>query len=150
MAAGLTIDRKNFKPFVAAMNAYANEHITDDQLIPTITPDITADLQEITHTAAVEIEKIGPFGMGNKTPVVQLMGVKLDDVSQMGAKGMHLSLKLGDSRHRVRCVWWGHGKIARRLSRGMLIDVVGRIKVNEFRGIQSAELDVIDIALPSV
>ena len=149
MAAGLTLNRKNYESFVSTMQAYADKHITEEQLLPTVTPDIVADLQEITYTNAIEIDKIGPFGIGNRMPVIQIMGVRLDDVQSMGKGGSHLSLKLGSSKRRVRCVWWGFGEVAHKLSRGMMIDVVGKIKINEFRGQRTAELDLIDIALPS-
>jgi len=145
MAAGLTIDRDSFEPFVAAMTAYSRNAITPEQLIRTAQPDVVADLHEISHTVAVEIEKIGPFGMGNPIPVVQVMGVKVYDVRAMGNKGSHLSLKVGTKR--VRCIWWGHGDLVERISTGSRIDIVAKIKVNEFRGRSNAELDIIDLRL---
>ncbi|MDP7004625.1 MAG: single-stranded-DNA-specific exonuclease RecJ [Phycisphaerales bacterium] len=149
MAAGLSIKRKNFDLFVEAMTEYANKNISPEQLVPSIKPDIVADLSEITHTAAVEVEKLGPFGIGNKTPIIQIMSVKVDDAKAIGGEGRHLSLWIGSGTQRVRCVWWGNGNKCDLLSRGMIIDVVGRLKINEFRGYKSAELDLLDISLPS-
>ena len=145
MAAGLSLKRESFDAFVAAMTTYAKETITKEQLIQTAKPDVIADLDEITHTVAVEIEKIGPFGIGNPMPVVQVMNVKVSDVRAMGKEGSHLSLKIGDDR--IRCIWWGHGDLVNKIASGSRIHLVGKIKVNEFRGHRTAELDIIDLSL---
>ena len=145
MAAGLTIERDSFEPFVAAMISYSRNALTSEQLIRTAKPDVIADLHEISHTVAVEIEKIGPFGMGNPIPVVQVMDAKVYDVRAMGSKGAHLSMKVG--KNGIRCIWWGHGDLVERIATGSRIDIVAKIKVNEFRGHSSAELDIIDLRL---
>ena len=147
MAAGLTLKRDSFDAFVTAMRAYAKENIPPELFIATAKPDVLADLHEITHTVAVDVEKIGPFGIGNATPLVQVMGAKVTEVKAMGKEGAHLTLRLGTNR--LRCVWWGQGELTERIGNGTRIDVVGKIKVNDFRGHRSAELDVVDIRLPS-
>ena len=150
MAAGLTVKRDQFEAFVNAINQYAKETITTELLVPTIKPDVLADLNEITHASAMEIEKIGPFGIGNPSPIVQIMSVPVDEAKAMGKEGSHLSIRVGrSSRNLVRCVWWNHGSLQTKIRRGMVVDLVGRVKINEFRGNYSAELDLLDMVLPS-
>ena len=148
MAAGLTLKRDSFDDFVAAMTSYANKHIEDEILVKRIKPDVLAELREITLDSAVKVEKVGPFGIGNHTPIVQIMGVKVDDVHAI-SRGAHLSMKVGSSQERIRCLWWNNGKFASRIKRGAVIDVVGKLHVNEFRGVRTAELVLLDVALPS-
>ena len=149
MAAGLTVARDNYDAFVDAITKYAKEHITPEQLIPSIKPDVLADLSEITYATALEIEKIGPFGVGNTIPIIQVMSVPVDEVKTMGKGGSHLSMHVGRSSKRIRCVWWGNGDLQNKIHRGMIVDLVGKVKINEFRGNYSAELDLFDLALPS-
>jgi single-stranded-DNA-specific exonuclease len=149
MAAGLCVARDRFDDFVAAITEYANEHISPDQLVKTVRPDAFAELDEITQGSAVDIEKVGPFGIGNPTPIVQINNVTIDQVSVLGSKGAHLTMQLGQSNKRIRAIWWSMGDAAKQLQRGVQIDIVAKIKVNEFRGTRTAELDIIDIALPS-
>jgi hypothetical protein len=78
-----------------------------------------------------------------------LLGVRVDDVQVIGNLGAHLSMKIGISGTRVRCLWWNNGKYAAKLQRGARIDLVGKLKVNEFRGKRTAELDLLDVGLPS-
>jgi len=148
MAAGLSLPRENFDAFVAAMKKYANKHIEDDQLIKRIKPDVLAELREVKLDTAVGVEKIGPFGVGNHTPIVQIMGVKVDEVHAIGSGGAHLSMKVVSSQKRIRCLWWNYGKFASKIKRGSVIDIVGKLNVNEFRGVSTAELVLLDVALP--
>ena len=150
MAAGLTVKREQYGKFVDAITDYAKETISPELLVPTIKPDVLADLNEITHASAIEIEKIGPFGMGNPAPIVQIMSVPVDEAKSMGKEGSHLSIRVGrSSQNLVRCVWWNQGNLQPKIQRGMVIDLVGRVKINEFRGNYSAELDLLDLVLPS-
>ncbi|MBC8201885.1 MAG: single-stranded-DNA-specific exonuclease RecJ [Planctomycetes bacterium] len=149
MAAGLTLTKDSYESFVKAIKAYANKQIDDTLLVKLVKPDVLAHLHEINLTAAVDIEKIGPFGIGNPAPIVQLMGVKVDEVQVMGSGGVHLSMKIGTLGTRIRCIWWNNGKYASKLQRGTLVNLVGKLKVNEFRRKRTAELDLLDIGLPS-
>ncbi len=146
MAAGLTLKRRSFADFVAAMTDYAAENLQPDQLIQSVMPDVIAEIEEVTNTVAVEIEKMGPFGIANRAPVLQIMNVHLSDVKVMGGRGAHLSFKIGPQR--IRCVWWNQGVCIEQLSNGTCANVIGKLKVNEFRGRRTAELDIIDIQLP--
>ena len=149
MAAGLTIERDKFDDFVNTITAYADKHIKPEQLIKTVRPDVIAEFDEIDYSVAMELEKIGPFGIGNPTPVVQIMGVRVDDVSALGNKGAHLLLQLGTSKKRTKCIWWNNGDASTKIQRGSHIDIIAKVKRNEFRGHKSAELDIVDIKLPS-
>lgn len=150
MAAGLTVKRDRYEDFVDAITQYAKETIAPELMVPTIKPDVLADLNEITHSSAIEIEKIGPFGVGNPTPIVQIMSVPVDEAKAMGKEGSHLSMRIGrSSQNLLRCVWWNRGSLQSKIQRGMVVDLVGTVKINEFRGNYSAELDLLDIALPS-
>ncbi len=144
-AAGLALKRESLNDFIAAITTYTSNTLKEEQLIRTAKPDVIADLHEITYTSAVDLEKMGPFGIGNSVPVVQVMNVKVSNVIAMGAKGAHLSFKVG--KERVRCVWWNHGDVIEKIANGSYISLVGKIKVNEFRGHRSAELDIIDISI---
>ncbi|MBT4531096.1 MAG: single-stranded-DNA-specific exonuclease RecJ [Phycisphaerae bacterium] len=147
MAAGLSLQKEKFDAFVSAMTTYAGDNIDPELFVATVKPDVMADLHEITHTLAVEIEKIGPFGIGNPNPIVQIMSAKISEVRAMGKEGTHLSFRAGNKR--IRCIWWGQGDLVSRIANGSRIDFVGKIKMNEFRGHSSAEIDILDIALPS-
>ena len=147
MAAGLTIKKSNFEAFKLAMIAFADSHL--DNPIPSVDADVVLSIDDIKNMNIEIFENLAPFGIGNKTPIAVIQNVKVDDVKRMGKEGTHLNMRVGDSKGRVRCVWWGKGDLSDILSRGKTIHLIGKLSVNEFRNRKSIEIDLQDIALPS-
>ncbi len=146
MAAGLTIKKSNFEAFKLAMIAFADSCL--DNPIPAVDADVVLSINDIKNMDIETFENLAPFGIGNKTPIAVIQNVKVDDVKRMGKEGTHLNMRVGDSKGRVRCVWWGKGDLSDMLSRGTTIHLIGKLSVNEFRNRKSIEIDLQDIALP--
>ena len=147
MAAGMTIQKSNFDAFKSAMVAFADAHL--DNPIPSVEADVVLSIDDIKNMNIETFEQLAPFGIGNKTPIAVMKNVKVDDIKRMGKEGTHLNMRVGDSKGRVRCVWWGKGDVCDTLSRGATIHLIGKLSVNEFRNRKSIEIDLQDIALPS-
>ena len=148
MAAGVTLSRNHFDSFVQAMEKYAEQYLDIDSLVPTVSPDIDLTVEECKGIEVAEFLKLLPFGVGNKTPVATIRNVHVDEVKRFGSQGAHLSLKIGSSRSRIRCIWWGNGDKIEVLKRGALISVVGKLGVNDFNGYQTIEMNLEDLSLP--
>ncbi len=148
-AAGLTVHRDKYEDFVQAITAHANEAITEEQLVPFVNIDSVADLSEITIEAACSIAKIGPFGIGNPRPRIQINSAKIVDCNTMGQNGSHLSMRLSQTGASIRCVWWNQGEMVDRLPKGKTINLVATVSINEYRGHRSSQLKIEDIQLPS-
>jgi single-stranded-DNA-specific exonuclease len=148
-AAGLTVHRDNYDSFVAAITEHANAAIDEDSLIPSLKIDSIADLSEVTLEAVSEIAKIGPFGIGNPTPRIQINGLMIVDCNTMGQNGAHLNMRLSQGGASIRCVWWNQGEMVDRLHKGETIDLVATTFMNEYRGNRSSQLKIEDIKLPS-
>jgi single-stranded-DNA-specific exonuclease len=148
-AAGLKVHHDQFESFVDAITNHANTHIKEENLVPTVTIDSVADLSEITLDAACEIAKIGPFGIGNPNPRVQICGAKIVDCNTMGQNGSHLSMRLSQGGSSTRALWWNRGAFVDRLHNGGRIDLVATISVNEFRNHRTPQLTIEDVRLPS-
>ena len=148
-AAGLTVHRDNYEAFVAAITAHANATISEDALVPSLKIDAKADISEVTLEAACEVAKIGPFGVGNPTPRIQIDGAKIVDCNTMGQNGAHLNIRLRQGSASIRCVWWNQGELVDRLHTGETIDLVATILINEYRGHRSSQLKIEDVKLPS-
>jgi single-stranded-DNA-specific exonuclease len=148
-AAGLTVHRDHYESFVAAITDHANASIDEDSLVPSLKIDSIADISEVSLEAACEIAKIGPFGIGNANPRIQINGAKIVDVNTMGQQGAHLNIRLSQSGSSIRCVWWNQGELVDRLHKGEIIDLVATVFINDFRDHRSSQLKIEDIKLPS-
>lgn len=91
MAAGLTLERKDFDAFVRDITAIANEKINDDMMIPVVESECVIPFSEISLDTVHELQRLEPFGTGNPTPSFAFGNVVLTDVLAVGA-GMHLKL----------------------------------------------------------
>ncbi len=107
-AAGLSFDESNFSAFVSAFDeAIGNLGVTED---PPLLTDGEASLEEFTIQALTEIEKLGPFGVGNPEPLFQ---VDSQVVRHSILKERHLKMVLtpsadpGRNRSFMEALWFG-------------------------------------------
>ena len=148
-AAGLTVHRDQYEVFVESITEHANAMISEDSLVPSLKVDAKAELAEITLEAACETAKIGPFGIGNPMPRIQIDGAKIVDCNTMGQNSAHLNMRLSSGGASIRCVWWNQGEFVDRLHKGQTIDIVATVFINEYRGHRSSQLKIEDVKLPS-
>ena len=146
-AAGLELPAENLSAFAEALVAHANSHISEADLVPWLYIDADASLDEIEPHGVGDLEKMAPFGHGNRRPNVRLQGLRIEEAKPMGNKSRHLSLKLATrpSGPTVRAVWWNKGDLADRLPRGAEVDLVARPKLNQWKNRTSAELEILDL-----
>jgi single-stranded-DNA-specific exonuclease len=76
-AAGLSMPKENFAEFKKRMNEQLKEipvigRTTQDHF------DIEIDFNEINHDLLRDMEKLEPFGQGNKRPVFRMKGIQID------------------------------------------------------------------------
>jgi single-stranded-DNA-specific exonuclease len=146
-AAGLELPADALPAFAEAFVAHANSHISEHDLVPWLLIDTDASLDEIEPNGVGDLEKMAPFGHGNRRPNVRLQGLRIEEAKPMGNKSRHLSLQLATqpSGRTVRAVWWNQGHLADRLPRGAEVDLVARPKLNQWRDRTSAELEILDL-----
>ena len=80
-------------------------------------PELWIEPEDATIELAEAIEKLEPFGEGNREPVLGFRDVMLSDVRPLGSEGQHLSVSIaGDAAGerpscRLRAVWWNRGDL---------------------------------------
>ncbi len=68
-ACGLSIRKENLERFKEAINSQAKEVLTSDDLRPTLNIDAEVSLKELTQKSIAQLQKLQPFGLGNREPV---------------------------------------------------------------------------------
>jgi single-stranded-DNA-specific exonuclease len=145
-AAGLQIEDGKIddfrRAFVAAVDARLPESLRRAQ----ITIDGEAALGSLTLDTVEQLEKLAPFGEGNRRPVLCASNVTLAEPAKtMGQSGRHLQLQVRQHGARMRGVAFGAGEwLAHLPSPGQPFHIAFRPKINEFRGRRTAELEIID------
>lgn len=145
MAAGLALDSSRLQAFTDAFVGHAGAHLTPTDLIPTLRADCSATFEELSPMAVEQLARLGPFGRGNRTPLVLLRSVRLSRPSErFGAQGAHLSL-IGESDGcEMRFVGWRWGEKTATIPAGSRIDLIVEPKLNVWNGRRRVEPVIAD------
>jgi single-stranded-DNA-specific exonuclease len=146
MAAGLKVRTENFETFRHAFHDHAAKTLTPDQLVAELKLDCLAELQHVTESLVNDLKRLGPFGHGNRKPLLCCRGLTLSGVPRrVGKSGDHLQLCVRQGNAQMKCIAFGAGDLFDRLQPGTTIDIAVEPQINEFNGRISVELEVKDL-----
>lgn len=108
----------------------------------------TADAHIAPHLVSWDVvrtlQKFEPFGEANPKPIFALTGVELLEKRTVGKSNDHAKLKLYLADREVDAIGFGLGEHVEALGRS--VDVLASMGVHEFRGRETLELQIADIA----
>lgn len=140
-AAGFTIEAAKLEQFVETLTTYADQKLTTEDLIKTITADLKLPITSITKQLVQKIGQLKPFGMGNPNPTF-VSTVVIARASVMGKNQQHLKFFTEDG---TEFVAFGKGDQMSSLSRGEVREVVFHAELNEWNGNQRISCRVLHL-----
>jgi single-stranded-DNA-specific exonuclease len=145
-AAGLRIEDRQIDEFRRAFRDAVATRLPESLRRPGLRIDGETTLGALTLDAADELDRLAPFGQGNRRPVLCASGVHLAEPPRaIGSGGRHVAMTLVQHAARIRAVAFGGAEWVPHLpSPGAPFHVAFKPKVNEFRGRRSAEVEVVD------
>jgi len=157
-AGGLTIRQKRFLLFADRFEEVARERLAQDDLVPTLEVDAELDFSDLGLVLVRQLEALKPFGVGNPEPIFMSRGIEVSERREFNG-GARLRLRQGaralsavafESQFRLA----GPGaqgenslKPETKLSKltpGSKIDLLYRLSENQWNGLSSAELRIVD------
>jgi single-stranded-DNA-specific exonuclease len=148
MAAGLKIETGRVEEFREEFCGFAKSRVSEEMLVPQLRVECSAVLPEITEALVNDLQRLGPFGHGNRKPTLCLdQAIVAGSPRRVGKTGDHLQLMLKQKRQTMRCIAFGAGDMMDKLASGSSIRVAVEPSINEFKGRRSVELQVRDIQL---
>ncbi len=108
------------------------------------TADAAISQSLVSWDLAHMLEKFEPFGEANPRPSFIIRGIKVFEARTVGKQGDHLKAKLFVNNREMDAIGFGLGEKADGISE--TIDVIASLGVNSFRGRESLELRLLDIA----
>ena len=143
MAIGITIKRNEFQEFCKSIEKVAeDEHI--EEIMPVIQIDAKISLNDINKEMVESLEKLEPFGEGNKMPIFVIKNLKIDSIRAL-TEGKHLKLTLREGNNIINAIGFNMGNLAEEYKIGDKIDVAGMLEINSFNGIDSVQINLKDI-----
>ena len=149
MAAGLKVRPERFEDFRRDFTDYAATILFPEQLIPELKLDGEAQLTQITAELVDHLDRLAPFGHGNRRPLFCIRGIEIAaPPRRVGKTGDHLQLFLRQGQATIKAIAFGAGSLFDRLQVGANIDLAFAPTLNEFNGYTTVELEVKDVQFP--
>lgn len=145
-AAGLRIEDVRIDEFREAFVAEVDSRMPSDLRRGQLSIDGEMTLAGITLHSLEEIERLGPFGQGNRRPVLCASRVTLAEPPRtMGADARTLGMQLVQHGKKIRGVAFKAAEWLPHLPPpGQPFHVAFKPKINEYLGRRTAEIEVID------
>jgi single-stranded-DNA-specific exonuclease len=144
-AAGATLKTADLAEFQATLRDYVRTNHPNgiDEGPVRVTDLELADGELIDWPLHDQMSWLEPFGNGNLQPSIGLAGLKVLDVTTIGADRTHMRLKLADSAGRIiEGIGFGLAPKHPNLKVGQMVDVTGVLERNDFNGRSRLQLRV--------
>ncbi len=146
-AAGLSLKEENVPELKRRFEDYVHQHVTEEQLVPTLDVDAEIPLERITPSFVKIIKRMRPFGPGNAKPL--FVTRRLRDAgftALVGSEKEHLRLDLTDEKGmRMSGIAFYQKPYFDVIKAGGCIDVCYHIEENTYRERTHIQLMVKDI-----
>ena len=138
LAAGLSLNTKDFEKFKNMINEYAEKNIKDEDLIPTINIDLKLEDSQLNIEEVEELKLLEPFGQSNEEPIFMITNLKVVSIKTL-SDGKHLKLYLKNQNY-LDAIGFNLGERANELKIGDTIDIVGNLNINEFNNTKKVQM----------
>jgi single-stranded-DNA-specific exonuclease len=143
MAAGLKVERNKFDAFRQAFCAFAASRVGQEMMVPELNLEAAAGLGEMTEALVNDLHRLGPFGHGNRKPLLCFRDVRVASPPRVvGKNGEHLQLTVMQGAARLKCIAFRQGALADQLKPGTPVELAAEPAINEFNGRRSVELEI--------
>ena len=146
-AAGVHVQSQRVCDFALAFDSHAGAVMHKEDLVPALGIDAEVTLDSVNEGLAGEIERLMPFGHGNREPILAAVDVSIaGKPRRVGSEGRHLSLFVRQGATSFRAIAFGMGELIDQLEAqkdGWAIAFVP--KINEWNGKRNLELEIKDI-----
>ena len=144
LAAGFTITRENIPAFRRRMNELVAAYQASGRADAALQVDcaVSPDLLTINNIRA--LSQLEPCGTGCPMPVFCLTDAVVTQLSEVGG-GKHLRLGLSCGSQRLPAIFFSQTAARAGVDLGDTVDVAFTPQINDFKGMRSVQLNVVDV-----
>lgn len=144
LAAGFTVREENIPQLARRLRQTAMTHLDGQEVPCVLRPDMIVRPEQLTVEEIKSLDLLEPCGTENPRPVFVLCGALIRGMAQVG-RGRHLKLRLEARGLPLDAIFFSADAEQLGLVIGSRIDVAFYPQVNEFRGMRTPQLQVIDL-----
>jgi len=143
LAAGFTISNNNLADFNKRMMTFAKEQLASLEIQPSITVDAEVSLDQLNTELYSELENLEPTGCQNPEAVFLTKNLSSIKIKVIGQDKTHLKMMVTDGDYSLDAIGFGLGYLAESMP--PRFDAVYKFDLNEFRGIETFQLKILDL-----
>lgn len=153
LAAGFNIREGDIPAFRRRMNQCVCDYRNGETPVSSL--DVDVIIRDPAWISLEEMEQLGrlePYGAGNNRPVFALLGAKVESLQNVG-QNRHLKLRLSKGPYHFDAIFFSATAGECGAAAGMRVDAAFHLQINEFRGVSSVQLQLVDLraaVMPSV
>lgn len=145
LAAGFNIREEDIPAFRRRMNRCVCEFCNGEKPVSSLALDVVIrDPACVTLEEMEALSRLEPYGAGNERPVFALMGARVESMQSVG-QNRHLKLRLVKGEQRFDAIFFSATAAACGVAPGMRVDAAFHLQINEFRGVSSVQLQLVDL-----
>ena len=146
-AAGASVKKENVEKFYAKMDKIINKKLADIDLSEEIKVDGEALIENINFDLVEELEKLKPFGEGNREPVFLIKNLIVKEKRVVGNGNKHIKLFLAaDNLPKIfEAICFNSYEKFIDITEGNNIDIICNIQKDEWNGNKKIQLTLIDL-----
>ncbi len=144
LAAGFTIHRDQIPNFRQQICRLAEEYYNTDLPRTQLSCDCWVTPQMMSVSNIDDLSVLEPCGNGCPRPVLAMSQLTVDRISQVGG-GKHMRLQLSHGSYIFSAICFSATPESTGIDQGDVVDVAFHPQVNEFRGVRSAQMNLVDI-----
>ncbi|TMI76100.1 MAG: single-stranded-DNA-specific exonuclease RecJ [Bacillati bacterium ANGP1] len=150
MAAGLTANAERLPEFSERFRAVAATRLTPQDLVPVLHVDAEVSLPAVTEALSEQLQRLAPFGMGNREPVFATRGLTAVTTRVMG-DGQHLRLGVTDGHALAEAVGFRLGDASELLAfTRAKVDLAYTVGLDRWNDRVRVQLVVADLVTPGL
>lgn len=144
LAAGFTISRDKITQFRQSICALAGEYYSDEGPRTVLDIDCAIPAEMLTIGGIRSLSALEPCGNGCPKPVLMMEKLRIDRVTPVGG-GKHLRLRFQQGRTYLNAIYFSATPETASVEAGDLVDVAFVPQINDYRGEQSVQMNILDI-----
>ena len=144
LAAGFTIHRDKIPEFRRQICQLAQSYYNSGMPRTQLSCDCAIPGELLTTANIDTLEQLEPCGNGCPRPLLVMERVTIERASQVGG-GKHMRLQLRSGHHSFSGIYFSACPESTGIAVGDVVDVAFHPQVNEFRGVRSVQMNLVDI-----
>jgi single-stranded-DNA-specific exonuclease len=140
-AAGCSVEISKWDEFAKAICADAGSKLSDEDLVPKVEIDLELESSDITLDNARDLQRLEPFGEGNREPLFLVKNQNISNLRCVGKEDQHLQCQIGDAK----AVGFNLGHLLPSLTEHA--DIVCRLGTDSWGGHERVQMFVEDVSV---